>query len=107
VAGLLLLLRTSSGARRLIPLAAIGRLALTNYLLQAVIIVPLCLLFGWFDRFTPTTALLLAAAIALSQLLFSPLWLLRFQYGPAEWLWRWLTYGRAPPLRAKSDYAPV
>jgi len=43
----------------------------------------------------------------LFQLLFSPLWLQRFQYGPAEWLWRWLTYGRAPPLRAKSDYAPV
>jgi uncharacterized protein len=107
VAGLLLLLRASSGARRLTPLAAIGRLALTNYLLQAVIIVPLCLLFGWFDRFTPTTAFLLAAAIALFQLLFSPLWLQRFQYGPAEWLWRWLTYGRAPPLRAKSDYAPV
>jgi len=107
VAGLHLLLRTSSGARRLTPLAAIGRLALTNYLVQAIIIVPLCLLFGWFDRFTPTTALLLAGAVALAQLVCSPLWLRQFQYGPVEWLWRWLTYGRAPPLRAKSDYAPV
>jgi uncharacterized protein len=91
----------------LTPLAAIGRLALTNYLLQAVIIVPLCLLFGWFDRFTPTTAFLLAAAIALFQLLFSPLWLQPVPIWTGRvavalaYLWT-----RAP-LRAKSDYAPV
>lgn len=106
---LLLALRSRSGAAALSPLAAIGRLALTNYLLQAAIIVPLCLAFGWFDRFTPSTALLLALAVfALVQLPFSLLWLRRFQFGPAEWLWRLLAYGRMPPLKpAATDYAPV
>ena len=108
VAGLLLLLRSVTGARLVAPLAAIGRLALTNYLLQPIIIVPLCLAFGWFDRFTPTTALLLAFAMFfLVQLPFSLIWLRHYQYGPAEWFWRLLTYGRAPPLKASGDYAPV
>ena len=109
VAALLLLLRVPGGAKALSPLAAIGRLALTNYLLQPVVIVPLCLIFGWFDRFTPTTSLLLALAVfALIQLPFSIMWLRRFQFGPAEWLWRRLTYGRTIPLKtAAADYAPV
>lgn len=106
-ASLLLALQASWGSRLLRPLAAIGRLALTNYLSQAAVIVPLCLLFGWFDRFTPTGALALALAVGALQLTFSTLWLRHYQYGPAEWFWRLLTYGRAPPLKAKADYAPV
>jgi len=109
VAALLLLLRVPGGAKALLPLAAIGRLALTNYLLQPVVIVPLCLIFGWFNRFTPTNSLLLALAVfALIQLPFSLLWLRRFQFGPAEWVWRRMTYGRTIPLQlAAADYAPV
>lgn len=108
IAAILLILGRLRGAGLLSPLGSIGRLALTNYLMQAAVIVPLCLIFGWFDRFTPTTALLLAAALfGLVQLPFSLLWLRSYQFGPAEWLWRWLTYGRAPPLRAAADYAPV
>jgi len=109
VAALLLLLRVPGGAKALSPLAAIGRLALTNYLLQPVVIVPLCLIFGWFNRFTPTKSLLLALAVfALIQLPFSLLWLRRFQFGPAEWVWRRMTYGRTIPLKlAAADYAPV
>jgi len=107
VAVLLLALQTRSGSAALSRLGAVGRLALTNYLMQAGIIVPLCLIFGWFDRFTPATALLLALAVFAVQLSFSLLWLRRYQYGPAEWFWRLLTYGRAPPLKAAADYAPV
>jgi uncharacterized protein len=108
VAALLLSLRTRPGTKILTPLAAIGRLALTNYLLQAVVIVPLCIAFGWFDRFTPSTAILLALAVfVLIQIPFSLLWLRHYQYGPVEWFWRLLTYGHAPPLKAKTDYAPV
>jgi uncharacterized protein len=108
-ATLLLALGTRGGRSALAPLAAIGRLALTNYLSQSAIIVPLCLMFGWFDRFTPTTSLLLALAVfTFIQLPFSILWLRRFQFGPAEWVWRLLAYGRMPPLKiAPTDYAPV
>ena len=100
VACLLLTLRTPAGTLALSPLSGIGRLALTNYLSQAAIIVPLCLAFGWFDTFRPTTSILLTLALFfLVQLPFSLAWASRFQFGPAEWFWRLLTYGRMPPLR--------
>ncbi|HKX92823.1 MAG TPA: DUF418 domain-containing protein [Sphingomicrobium sp.] len=100
-AALLLILRTATGASGLKALAAVGRLALTNYLSQATLIVPLCLLFGWFDRFTPTSGLALALALFLIvQLPFSILWLRHFQFGPAEWLWRSLTYRGSTRLKA-------
>ena len=85
-----------------------GRLALTNYLLQAGLIVPLCLLFGLFDHFTPSGSLLIAAAVLAIELPFSVYWSSRFQFGPAEWVWRLLTYQRMPPLRlARGDLAPL
>ena len=106
---LLLALRRPGSARALSPLAAIGRLALTNYLLQAGIIVPLCLIFGLFDRFTPSTSLTLAFAVfLLVQLPLSLFWGRHFQFGPAEWLWRLLTYQRLPPLRMRTgEFAPL
>jgi uncharacterized protein len=97
---LLLALRTATGARRLEPLAAVGRLALPNNLLQAGLIVPICLIFGLFDRLTPTELLSLAIALfVIVQLPFSWFWSRRFQFGPAEWVWRRLTYEGAPAMR--------
>jgi len=107
-ATLLLALRSRSGAALVSPLGPIGRMALTNYLLQAIIIVPLCIAFGWFDTFTPTKALLLAFAVFAFELPFSMWWLRRFRFGPVEWIWRLLTYGRIPPLKLDPvDYAPI
>lgn len=103
VAGLLLALRTNIGSALLSPLAAMGRLALTNYLLQAGIAVPACLWFGLFDRFTPLSSLLLAAAIFAIELPLSILWARNFQFGPAEWFWRLLTYQRLPPMRREQE----
>jgi uncharacterized protein len=100
---LMLALRTGAGRRALQPLAAVGRMALTNYLMQAALIVPFCLAFGLFDRFTPSGALLLALLLFPLQAVFSLWWLRRFDYGPAEWLWRLLTYGRPPQRRAAED----
>lgn len=98
-AALLLALRSKAGAAALSPLAAIGRLALTNYLLQAAIAVPVCLAFGLFDRFTPMASLMLATAIFAVEYDLSTFWAARFQFGPAEWVWRLLTYQTLPPLR--------
>jgi len=107
-ATLLLALGSQRGIRLLSPLAAIGRMALTNYLTQAGVIVPLCLAFGWFDTFTPTRSLLLAFALFALQLPFSVWWLRHYRFGPAEWVWRVLTYGRLPPMRSQpGDYAPL
>ena len=86
-------------------LAATGRMALTNYLAQSVI----CMLLftgvglGWYGRLARHELYYVVAAIWALQLLWSPWWLRRFQYGPAEWLWRSLTYQRTQPLRRTSQ----
>lgn len=96
---LLLLLQRRVWLRWLEPLGAVGRMALTNYLLQAVIIVPVCIAFALFDRVSPSLGVLLALGVGSIQLPVSVWWLNRFRFGPAEWLWRSLTYGRLQPLR--------
>ena len=82
-------------------LAAVGRMALTNYLLQSVICSLIFTgagfgLVGTLDRFELYPLVL---AIWVLQLWFSPLWLERYQFGPVEWLWRALTYGHTPAMR--------
>jgi uncharacterized protein len=96
---LLLLSQRRSWQRWLAPLGAVGRMALTNYLLQAAIIVPVGIGFDLFGRITPGLAVLLALAVWSAQVPSSVWWLRRFRFGPAEWLWRSLTYGRLQPMR--------
>ncbi len=82
-------------------LAAVGRMALTNYLMHSL----LCLfiftgaglaLVGTLSRWQLYMVVL---AIWLLQLWLSPWWLRRFRFGPLEWLWRGLTYSQWPTLR--------
>lgn len=90
--------------RQLLPaaqarLAAVGRMAFTNYLAQSL----LCtVIFSGFDMFGTTPrwqqALVVVGVWGL-QLWWSPRWLGRYRMGPLEWLWRGATYGRLEPLR--------
>jgi uncharacterized protein len=82
-------------------LAAVGRMALTNYLMQSVICTTLFYGYGFnlFGRLDYAWQLVVVAAIWALQLIVSPWWLRHFQFGPFEWLWRWLTYGARPPMR--------
>ena len=78
-------------------LAAVGRTALSNYLLHSVI----CLVlftgvgFGLVGALERWVLYAIVIGIWALQLLLSPWWLNRFAFGPAEWLWRTLTYGTA------------
>jgi uncharacterized protein len=89
--------RLTTGLR---PVANAGRMALTNYLLQ---IAALDLLFSGYaiglGKIRPVYALAAALACFAAEVFLSTLWLARFRIGPAEWLWRALTYGRMPPMR--------
>lgn len=96
---ILLLLQRRSWQVWCAPLGAVGRMALTNYLLQAAIIVPVCLIFKLFDQVTPTLGFLLALAVWAIQVPASVWWLKQFRFGPVEWLWRSLTYGYPQPMR--------
>ena len=83
------------------PFAAVGQTALTNYLLQTV----LCTTIfyghglGWFGSVDRVGQIGVVAFVWAVQLVASPLWLRRFRFGPAEWVWRSLTYRARPPLR--------
>lgn len=100
--GLIVLWAKSAVAKRLQHrLAAVGRMALSNYLLQTLLATGLFYghglgLFGSLERHE---LLLPVAAIWLAQLIWSPIWLRHFRFGPAEWLWRTLTYGKRQPFR--------
>jgi uncharacterized protein len=75
-------------------LANLGRMSLTNYVMQAAIVVPICLMLNLFDHITPTIALLITAVIWLLQVQFSKWWLKQHRFGPLEWVLRTFTYGR-------------
>ncbi len=84
-------------------LAAVGRMALTNYLLQSILGIVVFwgygfALFGSIDRFGLWGFILAVWAL---QLALSPWWLGRYRFGPAEWLWRTLTYWRRQPMRSE------
>ena len=101
VFGLVLLLRLGVLGLAGHCVAAVGRMALTNYLSQSIICSLVFYgfglgLYGALDRFEQQ---LVVVSIWAAQLAWSPLWLSRFRFGPAEWLWRSLTYARLQPMR--------
>ena len=97
-AGLLLrLLERPRWQRTLAPLAAAGRLSLTNYLMQSLIG---AFVLARLGEIHPPTGIAIACGIYALQVAASGWWLARFRFGPVEWLWRALSYGTFPPLRA-------
>jgi uncharacterized protein len=75
---------------------AIGRMAFTNYIAQSVIfgLVFFGYGFGQFGSLRPAPVLAIGLAVYLAQVQLSRLWLRRYRFGPIEWLWRTLMYGR-------------
>ncbi|HXG96424.1 MAG TPA: DUF418 domain-containing protein [Gemmatimonadales bacterium] len=98
---IILLTHRETWRRRLAPLAAVGRTALSNYLLQSLICTTIFYSYGLalFGKVGPALGLLLTITIFLIQIPFSVWWLRRFQFGPIEWLWRSLTYWQRQPMR--------
>jgi uncharacterized protein len=86
---------------RLAPLGAVGRLALTNYLLQSLICTTIFYGhgFGQFGRIGRVGQLAIAAGVWALLLTFSSWWFRHFSVGPIEWVWRSAASGRLVPLR--------
>jgi len=103
--GLILLAQIPTWKGRLRPFSLTGRMALTNYILQSVICV---LVFyesglGLYNLLGSAQGLILTVMIFVSQVMLSTWWLSIARYGPLEWVWRYLTYLRMPPLLRSRD----
>lgn len=100
-AGVVLLAQRPGWQPVLRPLQNLGRMALTVYLSGTVMFTTLFYGYGFGQLFLLGPAATTAYAILffVLQLLFCTWWLDRFRFGPAEWLWRSLTYLKPQPLR--------
>ncbi len=100
VTGIALLLNLKSMHWILDKLSAVGKMGLTNYLLQSMIGVILFygIGFGLAGDFNAGWCYLIGITIFIFQIIFSKWWLSKFIYGPMEWLWRSATYMKWQPM---------
>jgi uncharacterized protein len=100
ICAVLLLLHTPLRPVLVALFAPLGRMALTNYLTATVLVLVIGrLLGGRPGTWSAGTVLGIAGSILTVQWLWSTLWMRSCHYGPLEWLWRWATWMRRPPLR--------
>jgi uncharacterized protein len=84
-----------------VRLAAVGQMALTNYIMHSII----CMIvftgvgFGLFGKLQRYELLYVVFSIWVFQLIVSPIWLKYFEFGPLEWLWRRLSYLQTPAFK--------
>jgi uncharacterized protein len=107
--GLVLIVWKSGALRRAIArLASAGRMAFTCYILETLVCTTVFYGhgLGLFGSVTMVGQVLMTVAVWGVLLAFAPWWLKRFRFGPLEWLWRNLTYGRIEPL-ARDHAAPT
>ncbi len=102
--GLVILLARSGVFHALaLRLEAVGRMAFTNYLMHSVVMTTIFYGFGLglFAAVPRLQQMLFVVGMLAAQLILSPWWLKRYRFGPAEWLWRSLTYGKRQPFRVR------
>ena len=94
------------GNTRLRVLVPMGRMALTNYLMQSIlgIIIYYNLGFGLGGDIGPAFYLPIGLAVYAFQVLYSNFWFKYFNYGPLEWIWRMLTYGKRLKILKTKNY---
>lgn len=102
-AAIILLAQTEGWRKRFAPLASVGRMPLSNYLLQSAIFTPMFL--GWglglYGQVGPALNVLVTLLIYSFNIAFSGWWLAHFRLGPLEWLWRSAAYGKWQPMRVE------
>jgi uncharacterized protein len=104
-----LMILCKAGAARWLTsrLAAIGQMALSNYILQSVV----CSLvftgygFGLYGRLERYQLYYAVAGCWAISLAASPIWLQHYRFGPLEWCWRSLTYWKRQPMRIRRPSA--
>lgn len=93
--------RTRIGDKILQPLKNVGRIALSNYILQSVV----CFIlfygvgFGLYDSVVPSVTVGIVITVYFIQIFLSKWWLSKFRFGPLEWVWRSLNYKKRQPFK--------
>jgi len=89
------------------PLKYVGRMALTNYIMQSFIGLILFSSIGFklYETLSPSEALILAIIVFIVQIIWSKVWLKYFRFGPLEWVWRCLTYKELIPIRVPRNFS--
>ncbi|MBD8527087.1 DUF418 domain-containing protein [Pseudomarimonas arenosa] len=82
-------------------LMAVGRMAFSNYIAQSLLCTFVFYGFGlgYFGSFERWQQLLVVLGVWLILLIWSPIWMQRYRFGPLEWLWRALSYWKRPRMR--------
>lgn len=101
IALVMLIVRNNVWPRLMARFTAVGRMALTNYLMHSVILTTIFYGYGFglYGEIPRLAQMGFVAAMLAMQLWLSPIWLHHYRFGPAEWLWRSLTYLKAQPMR--------
>jgi uncharacterized protein len=78
-----------------------GRMAMTNYIFQTIcgILIFYGIGLGWGATTGAIYVVLIAIGVYLVEMILSHIWLSQFRYGPLEWIWRMLTYGKYLPIK--------
>lgn len=104
LSAIVLLAQNPTWRSRLMVLAPVGRMALSNYIFQSLVCTTIFYSYGLalYGSVNEGLGILLTILIYLAQIPISHWWMKRFHFGPLEWLWRTLTYGRAPRMRKQA-----
>ena len=96
ITSIMLLYQKRKWKLRLKPLTYTGRMALSNYLFQSIICTTIFYSYGLglYGKIGPAAGLVLSIGIYIIQIFISKYWLKYYQFGPVEWVWRSLTYGK-------------
>jgi len=85
--------------------AAVGQMAVTNYLTHSLVCLILFTGFGLFGQLERHQLYYIVFAIWTAQLIISSIWLRHYRFGPVEWLWRSLTYMQRQPMKRAAGAA--
>lgn len=99
----IILVRVGMIAKLLSPIKNLGRMALSNYIMQTTFILLANVVLHLNNKITYLETLYLCLIILVLQLIYSTIWLRFFKFGPLEWIWRMVTYLKRMPLRKVNE----
>lgn len=101
--GIPVVMKNSQGPGLLLPLSYVGKLSLSNYLFQSIISTFIFYSYGlgFYGKVSAFWGTLLVMFIFAFQVIISRFWIVRYYYGPVEWLWRSFTYLKIPNWKRK------